>query len=178
MDLKLRVREIMSELQTLEKQSEQLKVKLTEVYNMMPDDFINDSTKLLVSLKYNKVLHNDFETWNSMGNLPKEILMNWLLRVFPDKHGMYGQIGKSIEDDIGERGMKQVRSFVWELESYIKYAMLRSLDEPRSLSNMKSSYTKSNVSARKYIGVYFDYLNEEILKYENGNVKFIVPDKD
>ena len=144
-----------------------LHTELTGIWSQMTDDIIDEDTKSMVALKYDKIDRSDLSTWENIKLLPFDVLVKWMLRLSVSADMRWGSGSVKLKTEIGEVSAKQVFSWLWDAEHCIKHILTDPSSADCKIEILKEKYSKCNSTSKKYIQVYFDELKEEILKYEN-----------
>lgn len=158
------INNLITRFHEIEKDLGKLKNELICINLKLPDMDISNETKTMVTLKYDEITASDVNSWEKIKHLPEQVLVKWEQRLWIESHFN----SKDVEKDLGERGSKQVRSWLWYVPYYLKSIQCNTSETDRYLSSLRRDFNKSNISSQKYIQKYFDMLGEEILSYENN----------
>lgn len=165
MPIKADVKALITELATVQNNLNELQKKLTDICLAMPEDFIDNSTVLMVTLKYTDIVYSDTTSWDKLIELPRPILIEWDLRLRSAYSNIYSD--SALENQIGKNNVVKLRNYVWDLESYVHGLIIHSTGSATHLQNVKQRFSSLTLPTREQVERYFLELKEEILKFEN-----------
>jgi hypothetical protein len=159
MGFKNDLNDVLVEIKKLSENLTSLKNKAELLYNAAPEEMHDNDTKLFVSLKYSEIKHNDPNTWDSIIDLPRDILKDMYFRI--------EALPYNLHSDLAEKQMKELRSWKWDLSYVIKSVISNPVQSAHYLAEIKRKYAKMTSVSKGAVDIYFDIINDEILKYES-----------
>lgn len=168
MDYKKQLHDIAVNIRNLQVGLDAACNKLIEVSANIDNFEPSDSATTIVKLKYQKIKYDDTTTWEHISDLPHDVLHRWGQRMWLYSKHVF-TYGKRDEFDelLGTKGRKSVEYWLWRQNDLLTSIMCEPSSFPLILANVIKEYHNGSVLSKKYMKLFFDMLDEEILKYES-----------
>lgn len=168
MSNKEKLQELIVKVQEMSSQLTDIKGKMTLLLSEIPND-VDDSVKLFVTLKHQEIEANNLESWEKIKELPHPVVNKWEQQIYLIQREFWSK-ETEYKELLGEPGYKQLRSWAYSIETYLRSILCNPSEIDRSLVNTRDSFNKCNGTTKKYIQKYFDNLKNLILLYEDGTL--------
>ena len=167
MNSKDKINELSSKIQELTESLGTINKELIAATSLIPTVEVSDSAKVMAKIGYPVISHDDPTTWVVIRDYPELVLFRWTQRLWIERKRL-GYKNQALEDQLGKKGAKSVENFLFWSDSFIISAVCSPPHFDKAHSELVRYYQDGTNESRAYYKVFFDMLEEELLKYESG----------
>jgi hypothetical protein len=128
---------------------------------------INDSTKTIVELKYDKTDLDKIEFWEKLVTLPEPIMLSFY-RYFNQINNEFSDTEITFTAKYSKASYKAMKSILWDIKYWLHHVLFEiSTKSYYNSARIYVKYSELNYSNKILIKGYFKKLDEIIQRYEN-----------